>query len=51
MNELYKYNRIIVEWIEFRETHEYSWIEKRGNKVVMGSIGKGILKEIKLDEE
>ena len=44
------YCRIIVEWIEFRETHEYAWCEKRGDKFVMGTVEDGVLKVINLNE-
>jgi hypothetical protein len=44
-------NKVLVEWIVFRETHEGAWGEKRGNKFVMGTVENGILKEIELDEE
>ena len=41
-------NTILVEWIIFRETHkdEYPFGEKRGDKFVMGTVEKGILKTI-----
>ena len=48
MNELY--NQIIVQWIEFKETHEYAWGEKRGDKFVMGTVEEDILKEIDLKQ-